>query len=99
MKYFCVKGEGGEPVLQGEAEYGKAVIHINGGDVVTIDKMFGPLIYFPIRVTADNENCEWIIERLFGNDVGWREVARIPGQLDSDFRDDDRPDDTDGEPA
>jgi hypothetical protein len=34
---------------------------------------------------ARPESCEWIIEREFGPQGEWREVARIPGQLEEDF--------------
>ena len=83
-------------------------IQINGNDEaevqlmsnqrITLDKLFGPLIFWPIRIVPDASTCEWIIEREFGNtgyhinsngikceESEWREVARIPGQLDRDF--------------
>ena len=46
-------------------------------------KMFGPTIFADLRVRADIETCEWIIEREVKE--GWKEWVRIPGQLDSDF--------------
>lgn len=60
-----------------------------GDDPLKIDKMFGPLIFMPLRVTASIETCEWVIERLSGEDDEWHEVARIPGQLAKDFDEDD----------
>lgn len=57
---------------------------------VQIDKFYGPLIFWPIRVTLDMAGCEWVVERECGPVGEWREVTRIPGQLDSDFNDPDR---------
>jgi hypothetical protein len=51
--------------------------------VIELDKLYGPLIFMPIRITLDIGKCEWVIERRNGDN--WGEVARIPGQLDSDF--------------
>lgn len=89
--YFSISHDG-TPVLQGEVrEKGKAEVHISAGDTVTIDKMFGPLIFWSIRVTPDFASCEWVIEREFGPQGEWREVARVPGQLDGDFSDESTP--------
>lgn len=52
---------------------------------VVLSKMFGPLIFADLRIRADGDSCEWIIERQAN--AKWSEVARIPGQLDSDFDD------------
>lgn len=57
------------------------------GGAVAIDKLYGPLIFWPIRVTLDLDACEWVIERHYGPEGEWLEAARIPGQLDSDFTD------------
>jgi hypothetical protein len=54
---------------------------------VMIDKLYGPLVFWPIRVSMDFDTCEWVIERQFGPEGVWREAVRIPGQLDSDFSD------------
>lgn len=84
--YFCVKDDDG-PLLQGEVTRDRKEIHISADDPIEVTKMFGPLIFWSIRVTADLESCEWVIERNFGPEGEWREVHRIPGQLDSDFTD------------
>ena len=91
--YFCIseKGPGGSrPILQGEVDGDRREIWIGADDPVTftVEKMFGPLIFWSVRVTPDFESCEWIIEREFGPGSEWREVARVPGQLESDFTDD-----------
>jgi hypothetical protein len=82
--YYCIS-EDGHPLLQGEINERETAIWIGIDKTITIDKMFGPLVFFPIRVRADFEKCEWVIEREFGEDDTWREVARIPGQMESDF--------------
>jgi hypothetical protein len=61
-------------------------IEIGPDEVLTIDKMYGPLVFWDIRVRAESATCEWVVERLYGPGTDdWREVARIPGQLKSDF--------------
>ncbi len=50
---------------------------------VVLMKLFGPLIFCDLRIRANAEACEWIIERQ--SNCKWVEVARIPGQLDEDF--------------
>lgn len=52
---------------------------------IVLSKMFGPLIFADLRIRADGDSCEWIIEREAN--AKWSEVARIPGQFDSDFDD------------
>lgn len=83
--YFCVKDAGGRPLVQGEAERDRREIHLKGDEPIVIDKMFGPLVFAPIRVTASIDTCEWIVERLYGENNEWREVMRVPGQIESDF--------------
>lgn len=85
---FCTQTPSGV-LVQGEARGHKNVeLHVMGDVTVTVDKMFGPLIFMPLRVTASTSTCEWIVERQGGPDDEWTEVARVPGQLDSDFPDD-----------
>ena len=66
-----------------------------GYETVTLEKVFGPLIFANIRIRANHEDCTWIIERemyyLFDNDsvdskyeTIWQEWIRIPGQLYGD---------------
>jgi hypothetical protein len=61
----------------------KATIEIGSGQPVEIDKMYGPLIFANLRITADADSGDWIIERMCGDE--WNEYARIPGQLEEDF--------------
>jgi hypothetical protein len=82
--YFCISDAEG-PLVQGEATRDRREIHIMGDDPVVIDKMFGPLIFFPIRVTADIDSGEWVVERQSGKDNEWHEEARIAGQRKEDF--------------
>jgi hypothetical protein len=68
----------------------EATIEVSCSSVVRIQKMFGPLIFADIRVRADFQSCEWIVERLSIKDgETWAEVARIPGQMDGEFEDED----------
>lgn len=50
---------------------------------LTICKMFGPLIFADLRIRADLERGEWVIERR-GCDE-WKEWATVPSQLEDDF--------------
>lgn len=66
----------------------RTLVEIAANEPVTVRKEYGPLIFIDVRVTADFASGEWIIERNDAADGdGWREVARVPGQLDSDFTD------------
>lgn len=58
---------------------------------VVLSKMYGPLIFADIRIRADSETCEWIIERENIKTMKWEEVIRIPGQKEEEFKDDDEP--------
>lgn len=53
---------------------------------LTIDKLFGPTAYADLRISCDSDACEWVIERTGPGRIGWVEVARIPGQLESDYQ-------------
>lgn len=59
-------------------------IQVGVKDIVEIEKLYGPLVFQSIRVKLDLDTCEWIIERQDAG-ITWREVARIPGQLETDF--------------
>ncbi|HEX3617831.1 MAG TPA: hypothetical protein VHU61_14925, partial [Solirubrobacteraceae bacterium] len=48
-------------------------------------KEFGPTILWPIRISIDFDEVEWVIERCYGPQGEWREIHRIAGQLDTDF--------------
>lgn len=52
---------------------------------ITIEKLYGPLIFADLRVTAHSLTCEWVIERQRINTGSWSEGARLPGQLDDEF--------------
>lgn len=65
----------------------RPVVEVGCGETIEIDKMYGPLVFWSIRVTADRETVEWVVEREFGPEGEWSEVTRIPGQLVSDFID------------
>tara|TARA_R110000744_G_scaffold64675_6_gene133086 strand:+ start:3866 stop:4093 length:228 start_codon:yes stop_codon:yes gene_type:complete len=68
-------------------------VEVGSHNRAVIDKLFGPLIFCRLRVTAEAKNCEWVIERERtqqdeeGNDVDfWEEVVRIDGQESISFR-------------
>lgn len=61
-----------------------------GGDTVVIDKMFGPLIFADLRVTADTARGCWVIERQWVATDEWVEWTTIPAQLDAEFREADK---------
>ncbi len=58
-------------------------ILMSADQIITLEKMFGPLIFTDIRCRADYARGDWVIERLCGQE--WKEWATIPGQLDTDF--------------
>jgi hypothetical protein len=84
--YFCISEPGKSPILQGEIDGERREVWVGCDQAVAIEKMFGPLIFASIRVRADFQSGEWIIERD-GHD-GWGEFARVPGQTAEDFPDD-----------
>jgi hypothetical protein len=59
-----------------------------GYESVIIDKIFGPQIFANLRITANPESNNWIIERQKINDGEWIEWVKIPGQLPLEFDDD-----------
>jgi hypothetical protein len=63
-------------------------VQIGADGKVTVDKLYGPMVFWPIRVSLDLDACEWVIEREYGPQGEWREATRIPGQLEEDFSDD-----------
>lgn len=64
-------------------------VSLGTGTPVVIDKAYGPLVMAGLRITADYATCEWVIEREWIADGSWHEIARIAGQVDEEFRDDD----------
>lgn len=68
------------------APWGEPVrVNISADQPVIVDKMFGPLVFTAIRVTADFKTCEWVVERQTINTGEWVEAIRIPGQRDEEF--------------
>lgn len=88
--YIPHKGELDDMELIGAA---KNVVEIGANEPVEIDKMYGPLVAFPIRVYVDFATVEWVVEREFiphddkGNalESEWRIMARFPCQTADDF--------------
>lgn len=81
-----IKNETGEQMLHAELNGPMNVtVQIGPEGVVEVDKLYGPLVFWSIRVRPDVETCEWVVERNMGpTGDEWREYARIPGQLGSD---------------
>lgn len=63
-------------------------IEIGSGDVVEIDKLFGPTIFADLRITADFESGSWIIERMWIATGQYIEWCRIPCQIEQEFEED-----------
>ena len=70
----------------------RKTLNIGSGDSVVIDKVYGPTIFCGIRITADTEDCKWVIEREFikqdkdGNDFTyWGLVCEFDAQESIDF--------------
>lgn len=59
-----------------------------GCETVNIEKRYGPLVFCDIRVTADADECKWIIERkrLLPDENGdmvvisWEKMSKFDGQ-------------------
>lgn len=62
----------------------KNIIEVGSGDILIIEKMFGPTIMADLRITADVKEG-WIIERLCTKTNEWVKWVTIPGQLEQDF--------------
>lgn len=69
-------------------ETGKDSVHIQGtSDLdVRIEKLFGPLSIWDLRVTIDLSTAEWVVfqqvDRSDGTPTEWIERARIAGWPD-----------------
>ena len=65
-------------------------IDIGTGDIVIIDKSFGPTIFMRLKITAVIESNEayWLIERENLKHGGYDEPIKIDAQRDSDFEED-----------
>lgn len=78
----------GRQVLHAEVDgFMDTTVQIGHDGRVTIDKLYGPLVFWPIRISLDVEACEYVIERSMGPMGEWKEWTRIPGQLKEDFTD------------
>ncbi len=66
-------------------------VEIGADERVVIDKLFGPLIFADLRITADFQSNSWIIERMIIKSGAWIEWCRIPGQLNQEFTDWEKP--------
>jgi hypothetical protein len=62
-------------------------VQIGAGGTVTIDKLYGPMVFWDLRITCDLDTCEWVIGRSMGPTGEFKEWCRIPGQLEEDFSD------------
>lgn len=60
-------------------------IKVAPGDHVEIDNKHGSLVMVPVRVVMDAKTVEWVLERFYPMEKTWSEVARVPGQLSTDF--------------
>ena len=67
-----------------ENGHDEIVIYV-GYDAVVIDKESGPLIFANLRIKADAESGDWIIEREWIESGEWIEWCRIPGQVEQEF--------------
>lgn len=66
----------------------RPVVECGADQPITIDKMYGPLVFAEVRITAVSETCEWVVERQnIADPTEWVEVARFPGQLSEEFSD------------
>lgn len=60
-------------------------INIGSGESIVINKLYGPSVFDPLRITADSNSYKWIIEREViitdedGNDIGtrWEKIHEI----------------------
>jgi len=62
------------------------LLQMGPGDVIELNKEYGPLVFVPLRVSMDLEKVEWVVERYCPADNTWEAVDRIPGQLATDFK-------------
>lgn len=62
----------------------KKQLEMGSGDVIVIEKLFGPTIMSDLRITADVEKG-WIIERRWIGTGQWIEWCTLPGQIDAEF--------------
>jgi hypothetical protein len=82
-----VQEHGGEGYLHAKFEDdGTVELQTGAYSRIVLNKLYGPMVFCRLRITCDIDTCEWVVERQMGSSVGeWKEWARIPGQLESDF--------------
>ena len=64
-------------------------VEIAANQHVVIEKMYGPMIFADLRITADSRRECWVIERLWIKTNEWVEWLTIPAQIDQEFDDPD----------
>lgn len=74
-------------VVEIQPTEGKTTILIGGNQEIVLDKEFGPLIFSDLRIKADLESGDWIIERMWIKNGNYIEWCRIPGQYEEEFTD------------
>lgn len=62
-------------------------ISVKVNEPVVLEKLFGPMIFADLRITANFERCVWIIERHNHTTGEWTKEAEIDGQRETDFDD------------
>lgn len=51
-------------------------VNIGAANRVLIDKLYGPLAAYPVRVSLDANTAEWVVEYLNSADEKWEVKAR-----------------------
>ncbi len=59
-------------------------LEVGSGDVIVLDKLFGPAIFANLRITVDS-NRGWVIERQRMDTNDWVEQCVIPAQYDGEL--------------
>ena len=91
-KQFYVTEQHGQDEINVTESLTENPIQINVGinASLIISKLFGPTIFADIRITSvmkGREAC-WLIEREDIDTQEFKEIIKIPAQIDSDFPDD-----------
>ena len=68
-------------------------INIGGDETITINKLYGPLIFCNLKITARTKDCRWVIEREVievdeqRNDItSYETILELDGQASIDFK-------------
>ena len=71
----------------------RGIVNISGDESLMVNKLYGPLIFCGLRITARTKDCRWIVEREVieidkqGNDKTYYEtILELDGQASIDFR-------------